>query len=218
MRASISKRWLLVVPLLLLLAYCLTAGFSMMMADIYHKHVNYYFDYWAKGYKERQDHFSIPAHEMNIALASARKAREKQPDDPVQLLQLATVYQWRPLLEAEGINPFGSLTAELDLIRQAVSLRPAWPYSWMALAGAKARYGQIDDEFNKALVQAVTLGPWEADIMEKAGKLGKYYHSWLSPEAKIALQLNWDNFRRAYPGKARKIERDLGKKKASEAV
>ncbi|UYM15729.1 hypothetical protein [Endozoicomonas euniceicola] len=64
---------------------------------------------------------------------------------------------------------------ELDLIRKAVALRPAWPYGWMFLVEAKARHRQIDEEFNRSLVQAITLGPWEREVMERAARLGHYY-------------------------------------------
>ena len=205
MRVFINKRWLLVAPLLVVLGYCLQAGFSLMMADIYHRHVGHYLEHWADAYKKQPDNFSIPLREMNIAQKSAGKAVTHQPDDPVQLLQMAKVLQWQPFLENENTELIDDSPLELDLIRKAVSLRPAWPYSWITLAEAKARYHQIDPEFNNALVQAVILGPWEKEVMEKVARLGKHYQHWLSPESRIAVELSWNNFVTAYPARARKM-------------
>ena len=181
------------------------SSFSVFMADIYHRNVNSYLDYWAEKYQKQGSEFHISASEMTLAVRNAEKAQKWQPDDPKQLLLLAKVLQWRAFLEPDIKLDFRDIPEELDLIRQAVALRPAWPYGWIVLAEAKARHSQIDAEFNQILIQAVTLGPWELQVMEKAARLEVRYRDWLNDRSIIALQLNRERLQKAYPKKAKNI-------------
>ena len=45
--------------------------------------------------------------------------------------------------------------------KQLIQRRPAWPHGWMNFAVAKARLGELDDEFKNALFQLLKTGPWE---------------------------------------------------------
>ena len=162
----------------------------MMVADIYHHHVNGYLEYWAEGYKKQGDSFRIPAEELEVALRNASQAVSQQPDDPEQLLLLAKVLQWQPFFESGSNDLLARQPNELNLIRKAVALRPAWPYGWITLAEAKARYSEIDDEFNRAFVQAGTLGPWEREVMVRLEMLGEHYQEWLSPSATVVAEFN----------------------------
>ena len=60
------------------------------------------------------------------------------------------------LLQANQIGVMGLERRELlesaaDNFRQAISVRPLWPYSWANLLATKDKQGQVDMEFNRAL-------------------------------------------------------------------
>ena len=193
-----SQRWFIVAPVLLLLGWLVKSSYSMLVADIYHHHVNGYLEHWIDGYRKFGEDFHIPVDELDVVLKNANRAVSQQPDDPKQLLLLAKVLQWRPFFEPESSDLLIRQPEELDLIRKAIILRPAWPYSWITLAEAKARHSEIDQEFNQALIQAGTLGSWEREVMVKLERLGNHYQEWLSPEAKVVTDRNLKRLGKAY--------------------
>lgn len=79
---------------------------------------------------------------------------------------LARVYASRYLSTADGAAialPFqAKAVAEY---RESIRLRPAWPYSYIALAQTLARMNRFDAEFDDSLRMAMHYGPWEPDIM-----------------------------------------------------
>ena len=201
------KRWQVALPLLMLLLYLVFSSYRLLVADINHQHVNRYLEHWKQEFSENKETFVIPESEINVALRNAGRALSYQADDPLQLLLMAKVYQWLPFVEA-GASLAEPEYYELDLIRKAVALRPAWPYGWMLLVEAKARHRQIDEEFNRSLVQAITLGPWEREVMERAARLGHYYQGRLTPEAEVMLEINSARLSKAYPRLAARIARE----------
>ena len=56
------------------------------------------------------------------------------------------------------------LEAAAENFRQALNVRPLWPYSWVNLLSAKDKLGQVDREFNQALNRSAELGPWEPRV------------------------------------------------------
>lgn len=48
--------------------------------------------------------------------------------------------------------------------RQALKVRPTWPYFWANLVVAKAERGIFDGEFRKAVRRTVETGPWEPRV------------------------------------------------------
>lgn len=79
---------------------------------------------------------------------------------------LARVYASRYLSTPAGAaiaQPYLEEAAELS--RQAIRLRPAWPYTYVALAQFLARMGRTGQEFEDSLRQALRYGPWEPDIL-----------------------------------------------------
>ena len=73
------------------------------------------------------------------------------------------------------------LEAAAENFRQALTVRPLWPYSWVNLLATKDKLGQVDMEFNVALEKAAILGPWELVVQLQVvdsglrywGKLGR---------------------------------------------
>ena len=73
------------------------------------------------------------------------------------------------LLEARQTGVVGRehrllLESAANNFRQAISVRPLWPYSWANLLAAKDNQGQVDLEFNEAMKQSARLGPWEPRV------------------------------------------------------
>jgi len=48
--------------------------------------------------------------------------------------------------------------------RQALEVRPLWPYGWVNLLAVKDKLGEMDREFNSALRKSAELGPWESRV------------------------------------------------------
>lgn len=79
---------------------------------------------------------------------------------------LARVYASRYFSTADGdarMQPF--LEQAASEYREAIRLRPTWPYNYMGLAYALRRMGQLDAEYEQSLRLAVQYGPWEPTIL-----------------------------------------------------
>jgi len=60
--------------------------------------------------------------------------------------------------------------------KQAIKLRPEWPYSWANLALMKSHLQQLDVEYLYAVNQAVRFGPWEISSNEALVQAG--FNGW----------------------------------------
>ena len=60
--------------------------------------------------------------------------------------------------------------------KQAIRLRPQWPYSWANLALMKSHLQQLDVEYLYAVNQAVRFGPWEISSNEALVQAG--FNGW----------------------------------------
>jgi tetratricopeptide (TPR) repeat protein len=60
----------------------------------------------------------------------------------------------------------------LGHVRQAIHLRPSWPYAWALLALIKYQSSGIDAEAAEALNKAMTLGPWEPTVQIIVAEIG----------------------------------------------
>ncbi|HIJ82712.1 MAG: hypothetical protein HW380_52 [Magnetococcales bacterium] len=85
---------------------------------------------------------------------------------------IARLLQWR-LQGGDGRDGAIKEKRQQALIhlRQAVSLRPTWPYGWVNLALAKYRLDQRDDELYRAMANAITTGPEERSIQMAVAKM-----------------------------------------------
>ena len=60
----------------------------------------------------------------------------------------------------------------LDYYRQAINLRPTWPYHYSDLALVKFRLLEIDEEFYDAMYASMEFGPWEPDVQRVIAEIG----------------------------------------------
>ena len=69
-----------------------------------------------------------------------------------------------------------------EYYQEASAIRPAWPYHWVDLLLVKYRLGEIDEDFNVAIKQAVILGPWEPWVQQVIADVGMHHWYHFTPE------------------------------------
>lgn len=72
--------------------------------------------------------------------------------------------------------------------RQAIVLRPLWPYSWSNLLGVKDQLRAVDAEYRLALRRSVELGPWEPRVQVQALESGLRFWDQLSHSERALIQ------------------------------
>lgn len=85
---------------------------------------------------------------------------------------LARVYVSRYLSTADGdsqTRPF--LEQAAAEYREAIRLRPTWPYNYLDLAYALRRLDKLDDEYEQSLRMALHYGPWEPQVLSSVVSL-----------------------------------------------
>jgi len=107
------------------------------------------------------------------------------PLDPDHRQGLARVLELRAARLPPGdTDARALLTQAVDLYRSAARDRPSWPYTWLALARAKARLGALDADFTSAIGSASRRGPWDARLQALLLELLIPLWDLLGPEAK----------------------------------
>ncbi len=95
------------------------------------------------------------------------------PDDPHLLEYGAKVRLQQAALAGVEEGERRRLVDEaLEYYRESLRRRPAWPYTWMGFAKAKAVAGELDKEFSYAFRTALRLGPAEEVIRDDMVELG----------------------------------------------
>ena len=198
------KRWLLVLPGILLLAVAFNSAWNLVQSQVWRSQTEDFLDHWVM--EEKADAgFAVDKDEWLITLVGADNALNNMPDSPDLQVMRAKVLDWG-VPHGWSTNDSGE-TLELDAWQQATLLRPAWPYSWSSYAQARAQRSLIDSLLEQALVRADQLGPWEQQVMENATILGRYYRGWLSKPVQDILDGSQQRLITLYPHRAKQIER-----------
>lgn len=72
---------------------------------------------------------------------------------------------WQAMNLAEDWDERNRLLDEAsEQYREALKVRPTWPYFWANLVVARAERGIFDGEFRKAVRRTVETGPWEPRV------------------------------------------------------
>jgi hypothetical protein len=95
--------------------------------------------------------------------------------------------------------------------RQALAVRPLWPYSWVNLLSAKDKLGQVDLEFNSALTRAAELGPWEPRVQLQVINSGLRYWDQLGLTERDLVQSKIIDALRVQPRETFVIVKDYGR-------
>ncbi len=139
------------------------SAFPRGIADVYGYFVQLHLDTWVERRQLPQ------AQEWQQVRELVHAALDWTPEDP-RLLQLAgRLYEWGALI---GQAREERSDQALRYYRASLSRRPTWPYAWAELAAAKARFGQIDAEFQRAFARALETGPWEPEVQLNIARAG----------------------------------------------
>lgn len=188
---SIRQR-LLVLPVITLLIICFGFLFKEGLGHLYSQQTVSFLKFWHKEtLNEGWDGKIQPVNFIN-AVNGAERALTHSPDNPLFLGQLAKVYD----RQASGDSSFAK--ESLDIYRKLIALRPAWPYYRADFAVAKARAGELDNEFEQALKDAMRLGPWEKEVLDKISRLGWLYRSRLDSSLHSEIDKNLARYVSAY--------------------
>lgn len=104
-----------------------------------------------------------------------------------------------------------SLETAADYYREALSVRPLWPYSWANLLGVKDALGEIDDEFKLALERSIQTGPWEHRVRNQVLTSGLRHWDKLAVRERDMVQNKIMDGLQAQPGKVFEIVRSFGR-------
>ncbi len=198
------KRWLMVLPGIVLLAAALNTAWSLVQSELWRSQTEDFLNHWAT---EAEDDagFTVDEEEWLLTLAGADNALDNMPGSPVLQMMRAQVLN-HGVHNSWAVNDAGE-PMELDAWQQAILQRPGWPYSWSSYAQARSQRSFIDRPFEQALVRADQLGPWEQQVMENATILGRYYRGWLSEPVQNILDDSQQRLVKLYPHRAKQIER-----------
>lgn len=159
------------LPLLALLTtglLCCLLGAALLLADLSSWQASRFLEDWGK----RQ---GIPSQRAwEVAEAAATRAITSSPAPMASYYeQLGRIHEWRHINRLYGDEEAAQSRQDaLEAYRKAIELRPMWPYTWVRLAHVKLRLLSFDDEFDEALRQAVTLGPWRYSVSERIAEIG----------------------------------------------
>jgi polysaccharide biosynthesis protein VpsP len=148
---------LAIFAVFLLFALSLAAA-AFGLADVYRNEVDTLIEEWDWPEDEGPPPWTWEQLQRYLWLAN-----RLSPFDAQILSDLGQLYELR-----NGETPGQESSADLDVAlgyyRQALALRPAWPYAWSDVALLKIRQQHLDTEFALAMERALTLGPWQAVV------------------------------------------------------
>lgn len=197
------KRWLLGLPAMLLLALAFNTAWNLLQSEVWRSQTQDFLDYWAQ--TQTDGSLAVDKNNWQLTLAGADNALAHMPNSPdlqvmrAKVLDRGVRYGWSDTKTEEPM--------ELDAWQQAITLRPAWPYSWSDYAMARSQRSLIDQPFAQALIRANQLGPWEQRVMTTSTILGRYYQGWLSDSLQRTLDNSLERLRRLYPYQAKRLEK-----------
>ena len=170
--ASMTK-YIKIFTLLLTVSLCSWAIYhagKLAIADVFH--------YPVKSWFESIDTTkSILAHDLDQAESKILLSISFNPDKADYQEYLGRIHYLRAINNYQDARLFRDNIQQAYLAhRQAIRLRPQWPYSWANLALMKSHMQQLDVEFLYAVNQAVRYGPWEISSNEAVVQAG--FNGW----------------------------------------
>jgi hypothetical protein len=126
---------------------------------------------------------------LDSALAHTETAHQWDPYNPAHLENLARLHAAQAESLRAGAPQQALLQQALMEAREALVLRPAWPYTWATLLRIKKDRREADAEFLAALHQAARLGPWEGEVQLQLADAGLFFWAQLPQESQnLVLQ------------------------------
>ena len=152
-----NKAFPILLALLLLSLSIVAAAFGM--ANIYQKEAATLRVDW----DDSEDVEGAPPWAWEQAQRYLWLASRLAPFDPQILGDQGRLYDSRASA-TQASDASTEYERALGFYRQALALRPAWPYAWVDIAGLKIAQQRLDAEYLHAVQQALTLGPWQTKV------------------------------------------------------
>lgn len=169
-RYALSKpmQWGLCLVVLGLSLASVLLGSRLLMAGLHQYRASVFLSDWEK---KRQAPSDAAWQAAEQAMQEAQGWYPAPNADYAE--QLGYMWQWR----AYDANPTMAHSQDyqqqaIQAFRQATQLRPSWPYAWSGLAYAKLVAGEHDQEFSRAMQQAVHYGPSRIGVNRRVAEIG----------------------------------------------
>lgn len=204
MRSKLVTGFIGVAALVILLASSAVAA-KWMIGDFYGERVALSIDDW------RRDRISPSENALDQHLAFIEQARRWSPEN-ARYMELEARLKLLRLPQLLGSDGFTSeLESIVELHRRAAEKRPHWPFTWANLSSTKSMQGSFDAEFNSALVNVLTYGPYEQAALDRAihAAISARQRDLLSSEANQAFLMALANSAEMSAGFARSIRSRL---------
>lgn len=144
------------VPVLLYLAY--VAG-CWGLADVYYRPIHNKLELW------KQQKIKLSNNDWDNYQKILAKALKLDPGNPDINHTYGTALEGRYMLLPPGDDTAQQARKEASTYyKNAIAMRPTWPYTWADFALVKYRLNEIDDEFLNALHVSMEMGPWEPGV------------------------------------------------------
>lgn len=189
---SVRQR-LLFCPVILLLMTCLAILFQEGLASFYSQQTIGFLKFWHQEALTGEWDGKVQPVNYGNAVDGAERALAYSPDNPVFLGHMAKIH------DRHAVHDDLAIQNALDVHRRLILLRPAWPYYQADFAVAKARAGELDNEFEQALKDAMRLGPWEKGVLDKVARLGWLYRPQFDSVLQDKIDKNLARYVSAYP-------------------
>jgi len=162
-----QKKISLVVLLFLSAVLLITAG-RFLLASVWDNQVDSFLGGWQQqGGEPSRDAWQVAHDAANTAISIS------PIENASYYNHLGRVWEWQQFSKPFG-HPAAIESRQQALVayRQAIQLRPQWPYSWLSLASTKLRLLQLDEEFMHALQMAAQLAPWRLTSNKQVAEIG----------------------------------------------
>jgi polysaccharide biosynthesis protein VpsP len=181
-----------------LTAFCAVLCFlavRMLIADLNAYQASLFVSHWSV------DQEPVTEQAWDIAHRAALRAVDGYPAGNGDYSdRLGKVYEWRHPQAFPGAEQADATRRlALDAYRQAVQVRPHWPYTWNRIAWVKAQLLEFDDEFDHALHNAFDNGPWRWKSNLALAKTGLFAWHELTAEQKSLIAQALENLQTVHP-------------------
>ena len=120
-------------------------------------------------------------------------------------------YHWQAMnLAVVGRDRSELLSLASEQYREALKMRPLWPYFWANLVVAKAEWGIFDQEFRQAVRRTVETGPWEPRVQLQLIRVDFIEQQHLDRRSRERIDEMLQRAMQIQPTKVLELARDLG--------
>jgi hypothetical protein len=150
----------------------------------------------------------FPTASLDAAQGRLDKALARYPGNPDYLGLAGNLKVLRASQPGVvGLEHRELLEAAAQNYRDALAVRPLWPYTWVNLLSVKDKLGQVDEEFNRAMHKSAETGPWEPRVQVQLIRSGvRHWDALKSPERGL-VRAKMDDAIRVQPREAFEIAR-----------